>query len=387
MGNRLGNVSDKVAHINSTGSMFRIQAPYGDSARAIEQASVKCENLNSGDAYIVSAAGGQAVYLWLGEGANEAEKELGKKIFNNFFSSASVKLEMKESEEPEEFWNAFEGGKTEYSNSKTTGIAFGFDPRLFHASNAQGFFHVEEVPNFTQDDMMNDDIMLLDAYTTIYVWIGNGSNKFERNGAFKTANRYITSVRDERDKSAVQVVEVEAGREPPSFTVHFPEWRLEKAQRWLEADPAKRLAEQNPADKGGKGKAEESKGKVEESKGGNPFGAQLKSAKTIVPGKPAPPKEASSGPSWLKKSGESAEAEAKKPEPVAEDKNKYLEPESNKFEYEVLKGAFPAGVNPEKKEAYLSDENFQTIFGMTPAAFNELKKWKQNDLKKAKGLF
>lgn len=97
---------------------------------------MKCENLNSGDAYIVSAPGGEAVYLWLGEGANEAEKELGKKIFSNYFSSAAVKLEMKESEEPEEFWNAFEGGKTEYSNSKNTGIAFGFDPRLFHASNA-----------------------------------------------------------------------------------------------------------------------------------------------------------------------------------------------------------------------------------------------------------
>ena len=64
-----------------------------------------------------------------------------------------------------------------------------------------------------------------------------------------------------------------------------------------------------------------------------------------------------------------------------------MDPESNKFDYEVLKGAFPPGVNPEKKEAYLSDENFQSIFGMTPAAFNEQKKWKQNDLKKAKGLF
>lgn len=222
---------------------------------------------------------------------------------------------------------------------------------------------------------MNDDIMLLDAYTTIYVWIGNGSNKFERNGAYKTANRYISSVRDERDKSAVQVIEVEAGREPPSFTVHFPEWRLEKAQKWLDADPAKRLAEQNPADK--------AKGKVEESKG-SAFGAPLKSGKTFVPGKPAP--QESAGPSWLKKSATVVEEETKKTEKI-EDKNKYLEPESNKFDYEALKGAFPPGVNPERKEAYLSDENFQTIFGMTPSAFNELKKWKQNDLKKAKGLF
>lgn len=38
--------------------MFRIQAPYGNAARAIEQADVKCANLNSGDAYLVIARGG-----------------------------------------------------------------------------------------------------------------------------------------------------------------------------------------------------------------------------------------------------------------------------------------------------------------------------------------
>jgi hypothetical protein len=93
----------------------------------------------------------------------------------------------------------------------------------------------------------------------------------------------------------VQVVEIEAGKEPTSFTVHFPEWRLEKAQVWLEADPLKRLAEANPASK-----ADGSKGKIEESKGSAFAGAQLKSAKTFVPGKPAP--KETTGPSWLKKS-------------------------------------------------------------------------------------
>lgn len=34
-------------------------------------------------------------------------------------------------------------------------------------------------------------------------------------------------------------MEVEAGKEPPGFKVHFPEWRLEKAQQWLDADPVK----------------------------------------------------------------------------------------------------------------------------------------------------
>ena len=86
---------------------------------------------------------------------------------------------------------------------------------------------------------MNDDIMILDAYQTIYVWIGNKSNVFEKRGAYKNATKYIENIKDERDKENVQIVEVEAGKEPTSFTVQFPEWRLEKAQKWLDEDPVK----------------------------------------------------------------------------------------------------------------------------------------------------
>lgn len=111
--------------------------------------------------------------MWKGEGANEAELKLGQQIMDLHFADLPVKLSISEGDEPEEFWGAFESGRTEYSSTKDTGIALGFEARLFHASNSQGYFHVEEIPNFTQDDMINDDIMLMDAYNTIYVWIGN----------------------------------------------------------------------------------------------------------------------------------------------------------------------------------------------------------------------
>lgn len=51
--------------------------------------------------------------------------------------------------------------------------------------------------------MMNDDIMLLDTYNTIYVWIGNKSNDFEMKGAYKSAQKYVDSVKDDRDKENV----------------------------------------------------------------------------------------------------------------------------------------------------------------------------------------
>jgi len=56
-------------------------------------------------------------------------------------------------------------------------------------------------------------------------------------------------------------------------------------------------------------------------------------------------------------------------------------------DYETLKSAPPANVDPTKKEAYLSDAEFEKVLGSPRGEFNQLKPWKQNQIKKAKGLF
>jgi hypothetical protein len=92
--------------------------------------------------------GGKELYLWQGLGANEAELALGSKLIERFGAQATVKMTIKEGEEPLEFWNGL-GGKTEYSSIKDTGRPAGFEPRLFHCSNASGYYFVEEIYNFT----------------------------------------------------------------------------------------------------------------------------------------------------------------------------------------------------------------------------------------------
>jgi hypothetical protein len=57
-----------------------------------------------------------------------------------------------------------------------------------------------------------------------------------------------------------------------------------------------------------------------------------------------------------------------------------------KYSYEELKNKQP-NVDPTIKEQHLYSEEFQAVFGMTPAAFVKLAKWKQSTLKKEKGLF
>merc|ERR1719229_510676 len=44
-------------------------------------------------------------------------------------------------------------------------------------------------------------------------------------------------------------------------------------------------------------------------------------------------------------------------------------------------------LNVPNKEAYLHDNEFQQIFGMTKKEFYEQRPWKQKNLKRAKGLF
>lgn len=48
----------------------------------------------------------------------------------------------------------------------------------------------------------------------------------------------------------------------------------------------------------------------------------------------------------------------------------FLDPKTNKFKYEDLKGKFPEGVRADSKPAYLSDEEFEAVFKMKRDAFN-----------------
>jgi hypothetical protein len=47
---------------------------------------------------------------------------------------------------------------------------------------------VEEIPEFSQEDLSSDDVMILDAFTDIYIWIGKGANEIERKMSMDTAS-------------------------------------------------------------------------------------------------------------------------------------------------------------------------------------------------------
>lgn len=97
------------------------------------------------------------------------------------------------------------------------------DARLFSASTATGTFKVEEVDQFDQGDLNDEDVFLLDTYTQLFVWIGSQSTQQEKDKAMAFAQQYAASADDGRDPD-LPIIRVTAGDEPRMFSCHFHGW-------------------------------------------------------------------------------------------------------------------------------------------------------------------
>jgi hypothetical protein len=99
--------------------------------------------------------------------------------------------------------------------------------RLFQCSNSKGVFKVIEVPYFSQDDLDNEDIMMLDTYSVVFLWVGNRSSEVEKRMSVDVALEYAAY---DKSRGECQVFAVQAGMEPPEFTCHFHGWDHKKAE-------------------------------------------------------------------------------------------------------------------------------------------------------------
>uniref|UniRef100_A0A8C1SLK6 Gelsolin n=1 Tax=Cyprinus carpio TaxID=7962 RepID=A0A8C1SLK6_CYPCA len=198
--------------------LFQVRANPAGHTRAVEVDAV-ASSLNSNDAFVLVTASGSV--LWLGHGTSNAEKTGAKKLASILGVDLS---EISEGAEGDDFWSAL-GGKAEYRTSERLKNKIDtHPPRLFACSNKTGQFLIEEVPGeMTQEDLASDDVMILDTWDQVFVWIGNEANEDEKSEAVISAAKYIESDPASRDKRT-PIVTVKQGFEPPTFTGWFLGW-------------------------------------------------------------------------------------------------------------------------------------------------------------------
>ncbi|XP_047445538.1 scinderin like b [Mugil cephalus] len=208
--------------------LFHIRQSSSRATRAVE-VGPSASNLNTNDVFVLKTP--NALFVWRGVGASDEEMDAAKHVVGFLGGSPS---QVSEGKEPADFWSAL-GGKKDYQTSKSLRNMLK-PPRLFGCSNKTGRLIVEEVPgDFTQSDLATDDVMILDTWDQVFIWIGNEANAEEKNGAPKIAKEYVDT--DPSGRKGLPITTVKQGAEPPTFTGWFQAW---DAKMW-ETDPLDRI--------------------------------------------------------------------------------------------------------------------------------------------------
>ncbi|XP_053118102.1 scinderin isoform X3 [Hemicordylus capensis] len=203
--------------------LFQIRRNLAITTRIVE-VDVDATSLNSNDVFVLKLPNSSG-YTWVGKGASR-EEEKGAQYVASVLKCQTSRVE--EGQEPEQFWSTLGGKKKYQTSAQLLTESEDHPPRLYGCSNKTGRFIIEEVPGeFTQDDLAEDDVMLLDAWDQVFVWIGKDANEMERTESVKSAKRYIETDPSGRDKGTPLVI-VNQGYEPPTFTGWFLGWDYNK---------------------------------------------------------------------------------------------------------------------------------------------------------------
>uniref|UniRef100_A0A6I8NEL5 Villin-1 n=1 Tax=Ornithorhynchus anatinus TaxID=9258 RepID=A0A6I8NEL5_ORNAN len=311
--------------------LFQVRGTHDKNTKAIEVLA-RGSSLNSNDVFVLKTQ--SCCYLWCGKGCSGDEREMAKMVANTI--SKTEKLVVVEGQEPANFWLAL-GGKAPYSSDKRfQEESPSYEPRLFECSNKTGRFLATEVTDFTQDDLDEGDVYLLDAWDQVFFWVGKNSNSEEKEAAASTAQEYLKTHPSGRDLGTPIVV-VRQGHEPPTFTGWFLAWDPFK---WTNS----KSYEDQKAELGNIGNLSQITAEITDAK------QEIFNANTSFNCGPLP--------------------------------RFPLEQLANRPPEEL-----PEGVDPTKKEMYLSDGDFLSVFGMSPASFAALPQWRRQNLKKERGLF
>jgi len=226
------NVKDSDSYDTDGIRLYQIRGTSELNTRAVAVPE-RAGSLNSGDVFILETP--KKAYIWKGKLCSPEERTAGIALAKRITPKETE--EIFESQEPKEFWEAL-GGKGEYAIVKDP-AAIAHPARLFQASNTRGYFYVEEIFDFDQEDLIEDDVMILDCFTDIFVWIGNGANADEKKQALQAAMDYLKKDAG-RNADSTPISVIKQGREPPTFTSNFFAWNPNKWSEGLTFEQMKK---------------------------------------------------------------------------------------------------------------------------------------------------
>ncbi len=127
-------------------------------------------SLNSNNVFIVCS--NSVYFVWCGKASTGDERETAKSLITGFKKDPEIVIE---SQEKENFWKALGGKQAYYTDKRPPVLSQSAQiARLFEVLNENGKSSFQEIFEFSQEDLNTNEIMILDVWEALFVWIGSG---------------------------------------------------------------------------------------------------------------------------------------------------------------------------------------------------------------------
>jgi len=199
-----GGVESGFKHVEPEKYRPRLMHLKGQKKIRVSEVDLTSKSLNSGDVFILDA--GLKIIQWNGKKAGPMEKQKGASLARALKEERKAKPELFVCEEGEkgpdmvEFWKliggegpiktAEEGGSDLEAEKENNKIR-----KLFQLSDSTGkmeFKLIAEGNAIKKSQFISDDVMIFDAGSDVYAWIGKGASKDEKKQALGSAQSYLT---------------------------------------------------------------------------------------------------------------------------------------------------------------------------------------------------
>lgn len=182
------------------------------------QVDAVATSLSSTDCFVLQAK--NSMFIWNGNASSFEQQQWAAKVAEFLKTGVAVK-HCKEGTESSIFWSSI-GGKQSYTNRNAAPDVVIREPHLYTFSLRNGKLEVTEIFNFSQDDLLTEDMMILDTHCEVFVWMGQCVETKEKQKAFDIGQKYVRhAVAFEGISPDVPLYKVNEGNEPCFFRTYF----------------------------------------------------------------------------------------------------------------------------------------------------------------------
>ena len=217
------DVNEEVQHTDTLLRVFKHPGhTAGRDAVIVHEVEPTWQSLDEDDVFVLDK--GDKIFVWQGKKCSPMEKMKAAQVVHDLTTAKHVDVEVLSQDEARSkvVVDHLGGQDLEYGTSLTCARPMSAATerdvkKLFKLSDAEGelsFALTKEGNAIGRDDLNEEDVFVLDAGNTIWVWEGNRASQAERAMWLKVAQKYV---RTQQNAKELSVAKVKQGKEGKAF--------------------------------------------------------------------------------------------------------------------------------------------------------------------------